>query len=248
MFIGGNVYNNLFIFDIVYYMFLFSSTSSWKKHSSQPFISDVSATFKVIEWLGPPSLNSFLFCLACCFLQQEDLQYGSGFFLLLFHHSSGLVFSENKKRLYLSKKEITTSPIGIYPISLDSIHSSSITWYYTTIPKFKNKSPILALCHHYSRRCPLWCRNLFKICLCILASIRKNGSISIRAGSRGIAWPWWNSLLPSNNIISLPEGASLPWRLKNHLSEVQTNRDHSWIKMKMCRNGGHPPRAARAYL
>ena len=186
---------------------------------------------------------SFLPC--CCFLQQEDLQYGSGFFLLLFHHSSGLVFSENKKRLYLSKKEITTSPIGIYPISLDSIHSSSITWYYTTIPKFKNKSPILALCHHYSRRCPLWCRNLFKICLCILASIRKNGSI--RAGSRGIAWPWWNSLLPSNNIISLPEGASLPWRLKNHLSEVQTNRDHSWIKMKMCRNEGHPPRA-RAYL
>ena len=61
------------------------------------------------------------------------------------------------------------------------------------------------------------------------------------------AWPWWNSLLPSNNIISLPEGASLPWRLKNHLSEVQTNRDHSWIKMKMCRNEGHPPRA-RAYL
>ena len=33
-----------------------------------------------------------------------------------------------------------------------------------------------------------------------------------------------------------------PWRLKNHLSEVQTNRDHSWIKMKMCRNEGHPLR------
>ena len=193
-------------------------------------------------WVRPHSIH-FFFALLCCFLQQEDLQYGSGFFLLLFHHSSGLVFSENKKRLYLSKKEITTSPIGIYPISLDMPY---IVVLYTTIPKFKNKSPILALCHHYSRRCPLWCRNLFKICLCILASIRKNGSI--RAGSRGIAWPWWNSLLPSNNIISLPEGASLPWRLKNHLSEVQTNRDHSWIKMKMCRNGGHPPRAARAYL
>ena len=56
-----------YLFLISFTMFLFSSTSSWKKHSSHPFISDVSATFKVIEWLGPPSLNSFLFCLVVLF-------------------------------------------------------------------------------------------------------------------------------------------------------------------------------------
>ena len=97
------------------------------------------------------ALTQFISFLPCVvFLHQEDLQYGSGFFLLLFHHSSGLVFSENKKRLYLSKKEITTSPIGIYPISLDSIHSSSITLHGIILLYQNSKTKalyILALCH-----------------------------------------------------------------------------------------------------
>ena len=125
-----------YLFLISFTMFLFSITSSWKKHSSHPFISDVSATFRVIEWLGPPSLNSFLFCLVVFYSKKI---FNMGQFLLLFHHSSGLVFSENKKPLYLSKKEITTNPIGIYPISLDSLYSSII--YYLVYQNSKTKEP-----------------------------------------------------------------------------------------------------------
>ena len=127
-----------YLFLISFTMFLFSITSSWKKHSSHPFISDVSATFRVIEWLGPPSLNSFLFCLVV-FTARRSSIWVTGFFLLLFHHSSGLVFSENKKPLYLSKKEITTNPIGIYPISLDWLHSSIL--YYLVYQNSKTKEP-----------------------------------------------------------------------------------------------------------
>ena len=126
-----------YLFLISFTMFLFSSTSSWKKHSSHPFISDVSATFKVIEWLGPPSLNSFLFCLVVLFFTARRSSIWVRLFLATIPSLLWPSFlREQKTTVSFQKRDHYQSNWNLSYILGYALHSS-IIYYYTKIQKQK---------------------------------------------------------------------------------------------------------------
>ena len=127
-----------YLFSISFTMFLFSITSSWKKHSSHPFISDVSATFRVIEWLGPPSLNSFLFCLVV-FYSKKIFNMGHRLFLATIPSLLRPSFlREQKTTVSFQKRDHYQPNWNLSYILGYALHSSIL--YYTKIQKQKSST------------------------------------------------------------------------------------------------------------
>ena len=147
---------------IITYLFLISFTICFclvvQAHERnilhKQFISDVSATFKVIEWLGPPSLNSFLFCLVLFFTARRSSIWVRLFLATIPSLLWPSFLREQKTTVSFQKRDHYQSNWNLSYIL--GFHTQQQYYIYMVLYNYtKNKSPILALCHHYSRRCPL---------------------------------------------------------------------------------------------